>query len=205
MHHTTTFNEINVLCSGTGARVTFKLFGKFESSLELETSTCIIYRIDAIITNTVGSLSSLLFESGTVHNQNPDENFDRTSHTNNRNKYKSRSIIASKGEQIPQNSAQKLKELLPVSAINFLQICLDTVSNETRMSGFYVQKESSFPMHRREDKRVRNDFRDHTIAFCMSSNGNFYTVSTMTASRQFRSGWTRVAHDFYICSQIVLT
>lgn len=76
------FNGIDLLFSRAEPRSKFKKFKKFQSSADQETSFCLLYRFDAIITYTVNSLSSLLSESETSPNQNLEEHYDHTSRNN---------------------------------------------------------------------------------------------------------------------------
>lgn len=72
-----------------------------------------------------------------------------------------------------QKSAQRVKELIPVSVVNLHQICHDNVLNKTRMPGLDVQEELSAPLFRTDNKWLRNDSRDHTVAFhTLLLNGN---------------------------------
>lgn len=76
------------------------------------------------------------------------------------------------GGKLPQESAQRLKKLVPVSSGNLLWNCRDNFLNEIKMSGFDVQEELSVPLNGTKVEQLRNDYRDHTVAFYMHPNRN---------------------------------
>lgn len=134
---TETFNERDLLFSIAKGTSTFKKLKKLLRSSEQETSLRLLYRLNVIISDTVDSLSLLLSKTKTGHNQKLEETRDRTSHPENKGKNRSRSNSACKGGKLPQESSQRLEELLPELAVNLLQSFCDNVINEL---GDLVQK-----------------------------------------------------------------
>lgn len=180
-------NGIDTLFRNEQARRAFRKYRKFPVEPGDDTSILHLVRFDAILTSAV---DGIVAELKTIENRQQQQTEDIES--------SSRKRLGQKGGTIPQDSAERLRLLLPVAAGNLLRHCYDCLACARSLDYQTVKKELSLSGYQDREDILGNCSRYYTIAFRYPRNGNFYIALRTETFNDLVCAWIGLVYDCYI-------
>lgn len=152
------------------AKKLFIKFQKFSNPSADETSFCLLYRFDAVITHALDCFVDIIKDASVpirTHQMDHSTIFNVANAVTPRKK-------SNQGGTIPQDSARNLRRLLPVAVKNFMSSCFEIFKKRTVASGVDGKNDFSFVPAAAEIDRLQNKKRKLSATFKKAFNGNSY-------------------------------